>query len=581
MLRNSDRSAAASAYCRTVFAITVFGCTGATPAAPPTIIAVEPPPSEWIVNEQPLSQLTLTFDQEVDLPSDAVIARTLGGGSLPVSLDSLPGVPTTAVVISIPAISADRLTLVVDFSIINMDGVALDGEVQAPHDPTFPTGDGRQGGAAVFQFTVLQGDVNRDGVVDILDHTALGAVLGTCEGEPDYDPHADLDASGCVDDADAAILISAFGTRVPSTDGAPPTVALIAPTSLPLPEDQLVVTFDELIDPETIARTTVYGVNSNGALIVPTDPPTTVDGRTFVFPMETQPACQEHYELAISNAVADQSGLLLDQTFLFELDGADQDPPALACPQALYVNSTTLFGIPQDEVPTLPQAAGLLDDIVASDACSPVNVATSLDTATEDLPLGVSTIEVTATDAAGNASTCDVTLIVVPAVIAPACWDLNGNGHTDPEEDGNGDGLFDALDCQGATGAEGPTGPPGAAGENGAAGSSGGPGPPGQNGLEGMPGPAGSQGNTGLAGEDGTDGERGTAGAPGPAGPAGPQGEAIEVTVDSRDQDTAGQNIPEEEVTPTPPERGLCGALGMINAFLMATGLCLVRRTLL
>ncbi len=30
-----------------------------------------------------------------------------------------------------------------------------------------------------------------------------------------------------------------------------------------------------------------------------------------------------------------------------------------------------------------------------------------------------------------------------------ACWDLNGNGVGDPEEDINGDGLFDTLDCQG------------------------------------------------------------------------------------------------------------------------------------
>ncbi len=29
------------------------------------------------------------------------------------------------------------------------------------------------------------------------------------------------------------------------------------------------------------------------------------------------------------------------------------------------------------------------------------------------------------------------------------CWDLNGNGVGDTEEDINGDGQFDALDCQG------------------------------------------------------------------------------------------------------------------------------------
>ena len=31
-----------------------------------------------------------------------------------------------------------------------------------------------------------------------------------------------------------------------------------------------------------------------------------------------------------------------------------------------------------------------------------------------------------------------------------ACWDLNSNGVGDTGEDVNGDGSFDALDCQGA-----------------------------------------------------------------------------------------------------------------------------------
>lgn len=47
------------------------------------------------------------------------------------------------------------------------------------------------------------------------------------------------------------------------------------------------------------------------------------------------------------------------------------------------------------------------------------------------------------------------------------CWDLNGNGQSDPAEDKNGDGLFDARDCKGekgdpgTQGLQGPQGPPG------------------------------------------------------------------------------------------------------------------------
>ncbi len=39
-----------------------------------------------------------------------------------------------------------------------------------------------------------------------------------------------------------------------------------------------------------------------------------------------------------------------------------------------------------------------------------------------------------------------------PGPAGVSCWDLNGNGIGDPDEDANGDGDFDALDCQGATG---------------------------------------------------------------------------------------------------------------------------------
>ncbi|MEC7769546.1 MAG: hypothetical protein VX798_00080 [Bacteroidota bacterium] len=39
-----------------------------------------------------------------------------------------------------------------------------------------------------------------------------------------------------------------------------------------------------------------------------------------------------------------------------------------------------------------------------------------------------------------------------------SCWDLNGNGVGDADEDINDDGNFDALDCQGADGANGVNG---------------------------------------------------------------------------------------------------------------------------
>lgn len=76
------------------------------------------------------------------------------------------------------------------------------------------------------------------------------------------------------------------------------------------------------------------------------------------------------------------------------------------------------------------------------------------------------------------------------------CWDLNGNGMTDGAEDRTSDGVFDARDCQGPagsqgpTGARGPAGPTGSAGPTGPTGPSGPTGPVGPQGAQGPPGPA-------------------------------------------------------------------------------------------
>lgn len=106
-----------------------------------------------------------------------------------------------------------------------------------------------------------------------------------------------------------------------------------------------------------------------------------------------------------------------------------------------------------------------------------------------------------------------------------ACWDANGNGVTDPEEDVNGDGVgtapedingdgnFDELDCDALRGPQGSPGDPGPAG------------PLGPQGDIGDPGEQGSAGLTGVTGQAGAVGEQGRDGGAGPQGPAGPQGE--------------------------------------------------------
>ncbi|MEZ4737374.1 MAG: hypothetical protein R3E79_60635 [Caldilineaceae bacterium] len=106
-----------------------------------------------------------------------------------------------------------------------------------------------------------------------------------------------------------------------------------------------------------------------------------------------------------------------------------------------------------------------------------------------------------------------------------ACWDRNGNGKPDPQEDQNGDGKYDALDCVGPTGPPGVVGPAGPTGPTGLMGPVGPQGPQGLPGEKGEPGPQGPQGDSGLQGPLGPQGEQGEPGLPGPAGPSGPKGD--------------------------------------------------------
>lgn len=78
------------------------------------------------------------------------------------------------------------------------------------------------------------------------------------------------------------------------------------------------------------------------------------------------------------------------------------------------------------------------------------------------------------TDGQSNGDDTGQTAPGAPGADGLNCWDLNGNGEPDADEDVNADGVWDAYDCQGAAGAagaagaSGATGPPGAPGETGA-----------------------------------------------------------------------------------------------------------------
>ena len=61
----------------------------------------------------------------------------------------------------------------------------------------------------------LQGDLNADGRVDLLDVMLVVNSWGRQEGEAGFDPWADVDWSGYVDLTDLLTVVSSFGNVTP------------------------------------------------------------------------------------------------------------------------------------------------------------------------------------------------------------------------------------------------------------------------------------------------------------------------------------------------------------------------------
>ncbi len=106
------------------------------------------------------------------------------------------------------------------------------------------------------------------------------------------------------------------------------------------------------------------------------------------------------------------------------------------------------------------------------------------------------------------------------------CWDLDGDAVNDPNEDANGDLVWNALDCKGDTGVIGATGPLG------------------PQGVQGTVGPTGAQGpgiDSIVSNANGTVSiyyntmSTTTGSLLGPAGPSGPQGDGIVSIIDNGD----------------------------------------------
>lgn len=181
-----------------------------------------------------VNQITIAFDQVVDVEPQDLLVRgdVLGAVNWQIFQAGVGAAGAwEATWTLVRPIEMDRVTLLLADTVSTSGGQRLDGEWVNPASmsdtsgSTFPSGDGVAGGEFRFQFTVLAGDANLDGVVDTADFSIVAANLGTALSATR--PTGDVDRDAKVTLRDLALVQRGYGIdfRAPSIAAASAFVA--------------------------------------------------------------------------------------------------------------------------------------------------------------------------------------------------------------------------------------------------------------------------------------------------------------------------------------------------------------------
>lgn len=281
---------------------------------PPRIDHFWPTPGEWIVDDVGLTHIEVGFSEPVIVPREAIIvwrvSRGIGDNRVEEFAHSYDADSDVLTITFDPPIRDDRMTLVLDYLIEDLSGRPLDGEIYNPLNASLPSGDGHNGGQAVFRIHVLQGDANRDGVVDETDTAMVDDSLGLCDGEAAFVSDADLNGDGCVDAADTMIVGDAVGRELPEMDGTQPTVIGVYADGDFGSFDTLTIEFSERIEGYKVNERSCFLLDANDNVIVPDFYGTGLFGYDMGFYFIPRYSHCNLFRINVSNAVMDLSGEL-------------------------------------------------------------------------------------------------------------------------------------------------------------------------------------------------------------------------------------------------------------------------------
>jgi predicted AlkP superfamily pyrophosphatase or phosphodiesterase len=347
----------------------------------PRIDRITPPPGAWIVDNEGLREVRIGFTEQVTIPPGSLAAWKLDLTE-PSFTTSLDTVTNTLTITFTEVIRDTRLTLLVDFTIIDLAGNELDGEIGNPAHPVLPSGDGVRGGQAVFRFNILQGDANRDGITNSADATIIRDLLGLCVDDAEFDPHADLNEDGCVNALDVAIFSLANGRALPAMDGQAPILVHIfqPPISVLDSFDTLTLELSEAVVPIHLSERSCYLIDADGNLIIPTFYGQAAFGDVvdffFIPPVEQ---CGT-YTINLTNSLPDLTGALLVRPSTPPILTGLVPPPAPTL--NAHTTSTTA-----DMVTVTGTAPGAVSVEVSHAAGVPFTVAVTNNSFTANVPL--------------------------------------------------------------------------------------------------------------------------------------------------------------------------------------------------
>ncbi|BBO35655.1 dockerin type I repeat-containing protein [Lacipirellula parvula] len=228
---------------------------------------------------------------------------------------------------------------------------ALDGE-WTTSSSIYSSGNGVNGGDFAFEFRVLPGDVDQNGVVNSTDYSAATAGSGLTTASSGYAPLTDVDGSGSISAGDASLINAhlsqshASGTPVGASDDAPSSKGWRAVNINANAADAAFDLWGDFADAETADSAITYTITStsNGSIW------SSQSINTVTGVLHMTPALNATGLSTIIVTATDSAGQTTFMKYVVDLGGVNQGP---------YVSFSSQLSVRDDDKVTI---TGLVTD---------------------------------------------------------------------------------------------------------------------------------------------------------------------------------------------------------------------------